>query len=223
MKKRQRLQEIYDFELQQFSWAEQTRKNNEEANAARIREQQKAEERERRVREEAERVRNLSPEQRLYEAREHYYRYEVPQVISNYRKESKHYRSAHNRYQWIIIIGSAVVTSLTGATVFTSLVTISFVFKVIAALCSLLVTIAAGFMGYFKYRERSNNLQKAADDIEQEYFAIQLGTHAYANKSREEALGLFADRVLKRIKEQQDEQQVLEQPPDAKPLPQQHA
>lgn len=36
--KRQRLQEIYDFELQQFSWAEQTRKNNEEAHAARIRE-----------------------------------------------------------------------------------------------------------------------------------------------------------------------------------------
>lgn len=150
--------------------------------------------------------------------REKYYKNEIPQIIDEYKSESRRYRDIHNGLQWAVIIGSAIVTSTTGATIFTNLVVVSYILKGSAAFCSLIVTITASFMGYFKYRERSNNLQKASDDIENEYEAIKLGTHTYLGKSREEAMGIFADKILRRIKEQKDEQQILEQPPDTKQL-----
>lgn len=209
-------EEIYRFENQQIILARQTIASNEKAKRdIQIREKE-AEEHSKALKDEQEHLNLLTPEQKLHREREKYYQDRIPQIISEYRSESRRYRNIHNRLQWTVIIGSAIVTSTTGATIFTDLVTVAFVLKVLAAICSLIVTITASFMGYFKYRERSNNLQKAADDIENEYDAIKLGTHAYLNKTREDAMGLFADRILKRIKEQKDEQQTLEQPPDTK-------
>jgi hypothetical protein len=140
----------------------------------------------------------------------------VPKIIENYKKDSHKYRNIHNIFQWTIIIGSTIVTSTTGITIFTTSPSFSYIFKAIAAVCSITVSIAAGLTGYFKYRERSMNLQKAADDIELEYEAIDLGVGLYLNKPRDMAMGIFADKVISRIREQKEQQQVLEQPPDAK-------
>ena len=213
-----RKEEIYYFEIQQIEMARQTiARNEEEKREAQIREKN-AEEQKRLLEEEQEKLKLLTPEQRLFIDREKYYKNEIPLIIDEYKRESRRFRKIHNRLQWAVIIGSAIVTSTTGATIFTNLVNVSYILKGSAAFCSLIVTITASFIGYFKYRERSNNLQKAADDIENEYEAIKLGTHTYLNKSRDEAMGIFADRILRRIKEQKDEQQILEQPPDTKQL-----
>jgi hypothetical protein len=71
--------------------------------------------------------------------------------------------------------------------------------------------------GYFKFRERSMNLQQAADDLEQEYKAVELGIRPYRTFDREEdRLVEFAERA-EHIKDQQRKrEQQLEQPPEAK-------
>jgi hypothetical protein len=79
-----------------------------------------------------------------------------------------------------------------------------------------LVTISAGFTGYFKYRERSFNLQQTADNIEQEYTAVSLTIGPYKGKLPQEALVLFAERVEALKVEQRKREQQLEQPPDVK-------
>jgi hypothetical protein len=86
----------------------------------------------------------------------------------------------------------------------------------VAPFISILVTISAGFTGYFKYRERSFNLQQTADNIEQEYTAVNLTIGPYKGKSPQEALVLFAERVEALKVEQRKREQQLEQPPDVK-------
>jgi len=211
-----RTQEIYDFELQQLQYANNTIREREEEKREKEIKQKRLEEERERIRREEERRKLLTPEEKLYEEREQYYKDEVPKIIEEYKKEAKRYKNIHDRLQWTIIICSAFVTSLTGITVFTSIPILSYTFKSIAAICSLAVTIASSIMGYFKYRERSTNLQKAVDDIEYEHEAIKLGTYLYLNKPREQAIGIFADRVTNRIKEQKEQQQILEEPPDIK-------
>ena len=207
--------EIYDFETQQINLIARYKEGKQKS----LERKKEAEEQKKKFEEEQKRLKSLTPEQKLFLERENYDKNEVCNVIDEYKRESKRYRNIHNGLQWSIIIGSAIVTSTTSATIFTNLVTISYILKGFSAFCSLIVTIAASLMGYFKYRERSNNLQKAADDIENDYEAIKLGTHVYLGKTREEAMGIFADRVLRRIKEQKEEQQILEQPPDVKQSP----
>lgn len=208
-------QEIYDFELKQLNYANNKIKQQERDKINEEIRHRQSEERQKKIEEEEYRVRSLSPEERLYEEREKFYKEEVPKMIEEYKRESKKYRNTHDSLQWMIIIGSALVTSATSITIFTNVSTASYLLKGGSAICSLLVTIVAGFTGYFKYRERSLNLQKAADDIEHEYEAIKLGTHAYLNLPREEAMGVFANKIMSRIKEQREQQQILEQPSEA--------
>ncbi len=150
---------------------------------------------------------------------EKYYEFDIPEIIQEYQDKSKRNRNIHNLFQWIIIIGSVIVTSTTGATIITETFGITVVFKWIAAVSSILVSIAAGATGYYKFRERSANLQETADDIEQEYKALKLRIGIYKdawNKSKEEALSIFAETVERRIKEQKQRQRILEEPPDTK-------
>lgn len=158
----------------------------------------------------------IPTEKKLQRDRENYYRSEIPLIINNYKQEAVRYKGMQNKLQWCIIIGSAWVTFTTSATIFANSGVISFLLKLSSAVGSLAVTIAASSMGQFKFRERSNNLQKAVDDIENEYESIKLGIGSYSKQSREDALGVFADTILKRIKAQKNEQQILEQPPDVK-------
>ncbi|GCE18622.1 hypothetical protein KDK_24220 [Dictyobacter kobayashii] len=233
--KRQEIsEEIFKFETDQLLIANEAIQQRQkqiaqlarQAEKERFEQQERQKEREaklKKLKEEEERIKSLSPEERrqeeLYKVREQYYKVDAPKLISDYQKEANKYRSVHNNIQNIVIIGSAIITSTTGITIFTSMPTVSFVLKVTSAALSLIVTIVAGFAAYYKFRERSVNSQKAADDIEHEYEAIKLGTHDYSNKTREEAMRLFSDRLLKRIRERKEQQQILEQSSDIKQIP----
>src|SRR5437660_2876772 len=109
-------------------------------------------------------------------------------ILEEYRTESKQYRKVHNRFQWIVMIGSVIVTSTTGATVLAETSQLSYVLKWASVLFSILVSISAAATGYFKFRERSSNLQETADDIEYEYKAVKLEIDRYTGKTKREAL-----------------------------------
>lgn len=112
----------------------------------------------------------------------------------------------------IIIIGSVLATSVTSALGFGLIDAL----KWIAPVISIVVAISAGVTAYFKYKERSFNLQQTADAIEQEYVAVDLGIGYYKGKQQQEALELFAERVELLKDEQKKREQQLEQPPDVK-------
>lgn len=114
-----------------------------------------------------ERIQSLTPLEK--------YKEEIPETIERYREESNYYRRIANRLQGFLIVGSVLVTSLTSAAGFE----FGGIFKWLAPTFSILVAVSAGFIGYFKYRERSFNLQQTADAIEQEYNALQLGIRYY--------------------------------------------
>jgi hypothetical protein len=153
----------------------------------------------------AERFKSLPPLEK--------YKEEIPQTITRYKEESQHYRRLANYLQGIIIIGSVLVTSATSAVGFGLF---GDIFRWVALIISIVVAVSAGFIGYFKFRERSFNLQQTADNIEQEYKAVKLGISYYKGKRPDEALELFAERVELLIEEQKKRQQQLEQPPDMK-------
>lgn len=79
------------------------------------------------------------------------------------------------------------------------------------------VGIASGFMGYFKYKERSFYLQQTADSIEQEWEAVEIGVGRYKKiEDEDEALAEFVEEVHRLKSEQMKRQQNLEQPPDSR-------
>ena len=156
-------------------------------------------------------------EEKLLEARKAFYENETPKILAGYKHDARKHRRFHDNMQLMVIIGSAFATSFTAATILIlDATTISTVLKFCAAFCSLLVTIASGSMAYFKYKERSNDTQKAADTIEDDYSAVKLGTGLYRGKPLEEALSLFAENTNRTISEHKKKQQLLDQPPDAK-------
>ncbi len=167
--------------------------------------QQQIREHEAHQRAEAERFKSLPPLEK--------YKEEIPQTIARYKEESQHYRRLANYLQGIIIIGSVLVTSATSAVGFGLF---GDIFRWVALIFSIGVTISAGFIGYFKFRERSFNLQQTADAIEKEYMAVDLGIGNYSDKKPQEALQLFAERVELLKDEQKKRQQQLEQPPEIK-------
>jgi hypothetical protein len=76
-----------------------------------------------------------------------------------------------------------------------------------------IVGIASGFMGYFKYKERSFYLQQTADAIESEWEAVEVGIGRYENyANEEERLAEFVAEVHRLKSEQKKRQQNLEQP-----------
>jgi hypothetical protein len=76
--------------------------------------------------------------------------------------------------------------------------------------------LSAGFMGYFKYHERSFNLQQTADAIEREYEAVDLRVGRYEDMGDESAYSLFADTVERMRDEENKRQQKLDQPVEVK-------
>lgn len=138
------------------------------------------------------------------------YREEVLDVIHSYREESSFYRRWHNIFQVIIIVGSIVTSTVTTASIPIPGL------RWIAVGVSIVVGLAAGFTGYFKYRERSFNLQQTADSIERQYHSVELRVGRYRNKSEAEAYADFAYEVEYLREEQSKRQQQLEQPPDTK-------
>jgi hypothetical protein len=167
-------------------------------------EQERIRESETRQNAEIERRKALSPLEKYQE--------DIPITITRYKEEANYYRRIANRLQIMIIVGSVLVTSATSAAGFE----FGGIFRWIAPIISIVVAASAGLTGYFKFRERSFNLQQTADAIEHEYKAVVLGRSYYKGKQPTEALEIFADRVEFLIEEQKKRQQQLEQPSDIK-------
>jgi hypothetical protein len=134
------------------------------------------------------------------------YREEISGFIDEYRREAKRNRRTHNYLQSIIIIGAIVTTSVTSA------IGQAPGFKWAAVALSISVGIAAGFTGYFKFRERSMNLRQTADAIEHEFNAAELGIRRYRSQEADELLAELADQVEWLREEQRKREQQLEQP-----------
>jgi hypothetical protein len=135
------------------------------------------------------------------------YKADVAAHISQYQDESDKYRKIHNRLQSVIIVGSLGTTTVAalqaGSMTLEQWITVGL---------SLAVGLAAGFMGYFKFRERSFYLQQTADLIEQEVNAMTLGIADYSGLSRQDALARLVERVEVFRNEQRRRQQQLDQP-----------
>ena len=129
--------------------------------------------------------------------------------IDKFRAESTRYRSWNNVLQGILIIGSLAATGLAALTSAVPDVrwgTLGITFA---------VGIASGFMGYFKYKERSFYLQQTADAIESEWEAVEVGIGRYKNfDTEDERLAEFVEEVHRLKSEQKKRQQNLEQPPE---------
>jgi hypothetical protein len=137
------------------------------------------------------------------------YHSDVLTTIEDYRDNARKYRRTHNRYQSVIIVGSLMTTAITTAA--TSLPVLEWA----AVVVSFAVGLSAGMTGYFKFRERSMNLQQAADELELEYKGAELGIRAYRKLDEEDRLVEFAERAEMIKNEQRKREQQLEQPPES--------
>jgi len=137
------------------------------------------------------------------------YREDAYEEIDRLRSESNKYRRVNNTLQGVLIIGSLTSTGAAGVAA-----TIPQVRWIILGL-TLLVGVASGFLGYFKYKERSFYLQQTADSIEEEWEAFEVGVGRYKYiKSERDRLAEFSDQVHRLKSEQKKRQQNLEQPPE---------
>jgi len=132
-------------------------------------------------------------------------------VIDEYRDEALHYRRIANRFQTVIIIGSLMVTGITTAAAqYRNL-------EWVGVFASFFVAVSAGMTGYFKFRERSMNLQQAADNLERECKAVELGISVYRPlRDERDRLAEFAERAERIKEDQRNREQQLEQPPDTR-------
>lgn len=126
--------------------------------------------------------------------------------VDQLRTESRRYRRVNNLLQGFLIIGSLAATGTSGAA--TELPDLRWVTAVI----TFLVGVTSGFMGYFKFKERSFYLQQTADAIEQEWEAVEIGVGRYKRiATEEERLAEFVEEVHRLKAEQMKRQQNLEQ------------
>lgn len=126
--------------------------------------------------------------------------------IDQLRTESRRYRRLNNTLQGFLIIGSLAATGTSG--VATELP----ILRWVTLILTFLVGISSGFMGYFKYKERSFYLQQTADAIEQEWEAVEVGIGRYKRIDNEDdRLAEFVEEVHRLKAEQMKRQQNLEQ------------
>jgi hypothetical protein len=139
------------------------------------------------------------------------YKDEAYADIHKLREESSGYRRVNNLLQAVLIIGSLGATGTAALTA--EIPDIRWATLAI----SILVGGASGFMGYFKYKERSYYLQQTADAIESEWEAVEVGVGRYKKlQTEDERLAEFVEEVHRLKSEQKKRQQNLEQPPDSK-------
>lgn len=139
------------------------------------------------------------------------YRDEAHADIRALRGESTQYRRVNNALQGVLIVGSLAATgasAIIGELPVVRWVTLGITF---------VVGISSGFMGYFKYKERSFYLQQTADAIENEWEAVEVGVGRYKDTADEgKRLALFVDEVHRLKSEQKKRQQSLDQPSESR-------
>lgn len=134
------------------------------------------------------------------------YRDDIPQAIENYRIGQRYYRRIHNALQSVIIIGSLATSTTAGLG--NKLPNSQWIVVGI----SFAVGIAAGFTGYFKFKERGFYLQQTADAIDEELNELNLYIGKYRNKEDDDALADFSENVERLKSEQRKREQQLDQP-----------
>ncbi|MDE3721793.1 SLATT domain-containing protein [Nocardiopsis sp. N85] len=139
------------------------------------------------------------------------YKEDAYSEIDQFRTESRKFRNVHNLLQGIVIIGSLGATGMAGLVVQIPEIRWAILFV------TFLVGVASGFMGYFKYKERSFYLQQTADAVESEWEAVEIGVGRYKHiKEEEDQLAEFVAEVHRLKSEQKKRQQNLEQPPETR-------
>ncbi|MET2715719.1 DUF4231 domain-containing protein [Streptomyces harbinensis] len=129
-------------------------------------------------------------------------------VVDEYRTAASKSRRVGNWFQGFVIVASVGVSLLTTASgQFPGL-------QWPAVVVSFLVAAATSLSGYFKFKERGANMQRAADDLEYEHTSAELGINSYRSlNSRAERLREFAERAEKIKLDQRKREQQLEQGP----------
>lgn len=146
------------------------------------------------------------------------YKEDAYKDIDDFRAESNWYRRINNILQGVLIVGSLLATGTSGIAIWASSM------GWITPLVTFLVGISSGFMGYFKYKERSFYLQQTADSIEQEWEAVEISIGKYKRcETEEDALAEFVEEVHRLKAEQKQRQQNLEQPAELRDMSQQNA
>lgn len=143
------------------------------------------------------------------ETRRSAYKEDARMDVNHYREESNKYRRVNNVLQGVLIVGSLGAAAASGAS--GDIPSLRWVILAI----TFGIGVASGFMGYFKYKERSFYLQQTADAIEYEIEAVEIGVGRYKHiQDHRESLEEFAAEVHRLRSEQKKREQNLEQPPD---------
>ncbi|MFE7464730.1 SLATT domain-containing protein [Streptomyces sp. NPDC057499] len=138
--------------------------------------------------------------------RQYSYKDSIPAELDGLRKDGRKYRRKHNVAQAIIILGSL------GGTSVSALADTPAPLKYWAMGITFAVAAAAGFAGYYKWRERAFYLQQTADDIERHATAFDLGIYPYDEGGEHLRLAKLAKEIeLLRVEQRKREQQ-LDQP-----------
>ncbi|WP_327285460.1 MULTISPECIES: DUF4231 domain-containing protein [unclassified Streptomyces] len=132
----------------------------------------------------------------------------ISTLRDDYRRSAEKYRSRHNLFQLTVIVGSILTSVATTASAEQG------VWSWVAVAISALVSISAGIIAYFKFRERSLNLQQTADSVDLELQAYALRIRRYRDLSGAQASTLFAEEIERIREEQRKKELQLEQPPE---------
>ncbi|MFF3858712.1 DUF4231 domain-containing protein [Streptomyces sp. NPDC002209] len=133
----------------------------------------------------------------------------ISSLRNEYRRSAERYRSRHNLFQLTVIVGSILTSVATTASAEQG------VWSWVAVAISALVSISAGIIAYFKFRERSLNLQQTADSVDLELQAYTLRIRRYRDLPGAQASTLFAEEIERIREEQRKKELQLEQPPEA--------
>ncbi|WP_460362616.1 SLATT domain-containing protein [Actinocorallia lasiicapitis] len=135
------------------------------------------------------------------------YRTEAWDDVEREREKAGRNRQLHRLMQAVVMLGSILVTALTGATAPANPTN-----WVIVGI-SISVAGAAGFSNLFRWRELSFSQQQTANEIEKQYNHLDLLIHDYAAPGID-PLQLFAERIEALKEEQRNRELQLEHSPD---------
>ncbi|WP_331757361.1 SLATT domain-containing protein [Streptomyces anulatus] len=157
----------------------------------------------------------LAEEQRLLLAayvsrpaheRRYSYRDGIPAEVRRLREEGRRYSRWHNGFQWLLILCSAAIPAVA------ALYDPPQPGKGLLIGLGASVSVITSAMGYYKFRERSFNLQQTADSIEQHLAALDLTIPPYSDADERQNLARFAEAVESLRDEQRKREQQLDQP-----------
>ncbi|MFD8477261.1 SLATT domain-containing protein [Streptomyces globisporus] len=141
--------------------------------------------------------------------RRYAYRDAIPAEVERLRTEGLRYRRWHNGFQWLLILCSAAITAVA------ALYDPPQPGKGLLIGLGATVSVITSAMGYYKFRERSFNLQQTADSIAQHLSALDLSIAPYGDVDEAQNLMRFAETVELLRDEQRKREQQLDQPHQA--------